>query len=94
MTVLHFGHTQILPSPPESFPTAVGCSRPLGVFLATVTHSEACASGPGAFDGGRLFDLFLATLTHFEPCASGPSAFDGGPLLQPPGLVFSDRYTL
>ena len=46
---------------------------PLGVFLATVTHSEACASGPGAFDGGRLFGLFLATLTHFEPCASGPS---------------------
>ena len=69
--------------------TAVGCYSLLCVFSATVTHSEHCASGHGAFDGGRLFQppgvVYLATVTHFEPGASGPDAFDGGHAHLQPG---------
>ena len=86
VTVLHFGHTQIRPNPPKPFPTAVACSRPLGVFLATVTHSEPYASGLVAFVGPSLAAGWSSLLCCFcrqlhtlgpAPVAMSPSLAAG-----------------
>ena len=71
----------------------VGCSSLLGLFLATVTHFELCASGPGTSAGrcpaASVAGLFLPTVAHFEPFASGPVAFADGWSLSPPGVFLA-----